>query len=138
VFWFVVVTFRRETFAHLTRWLEEARQNGNENMTIMLIGNKCDLEHRRQVSTDEGKRFAQEHDLMFLETSAKTAHNVEEVTSTSTSTSHHPTPHIHTNVEEVISSPPHPLHLHSCSTYSHIYNYADLGSYWGVHMWVTW
>jgi len=69
---------RRETFAHLTRWLEEARQNGNENMTIMLIGNKCDLEHRRQVSPEEGKKFAEDHGLMFLETSAKTAHNVED------------------------------------------------------------
>ena len=45
----------------------------------MLIGNKCDLEHRRQVSPEEGKKFAEEHGLMFLETSAKTAHNVEEV-----------------------------------------------------------
>eukprot|EP00493_Phyllostaurus_siculus_P001396 UN01404 len=69
---------RRETFNHLTRWLEEARQNGNQNMTIMLIGNKCDLEHRRQVSTEEGEAFAQKHGLMFLETSAKTAENVEE------------------------------------------------------------
>jgi len=69
---------RRDTFTHLSRWLQEARQNGNENMTIMLIGNKCDLEHRRQVSPEEGKKFADENGLMFLETSAKTAHNVEE------------------------------------------------------------
>mmetsp|Transcript_22009 Transcript_22009/g.56562 ORF Transcript_22009/g.56562 Transcript_22009/m.56562 type:complete len:101 (-) Transcript_22009:588-890(-) len=47
-------------------------------MTIMLIGNKSDLEHRRAVSFDEGKRFADEHGLIFLETSAKTAANVEE------------------------------------------------------------
>ena len=68
---------RRESFNHLTRWLEEARQNGNPNMTIMLIGNKCDLEHRRAVSTKEGELFAQENGLIFLETSAKTAANVE-------------------------------------------------------------
>lgn len=47
-------------------------------MTIMLIGNKGDLDARRQVSTEEGERFAKEHDLIFLETSAKTAYNVEE------------------------------------------------------------
>merc|ERR550539_139694 len=69
---------RRETFGHLTRWLEEARQNGNRNMTIMLIGNKSDLEHRRQVSTEEGQAFADKHGLMFLETSAKTAENVKD------------------------------------------------------------
>lgn len=69
---------RRETFNHLTRWLEEARQNANANMVIMLIGNKLDLEHRRAVSYDEGKKFADENGLIFLETSAKTAKNVEE------------------------------------------------------------
>jgi Ras-related protein Rab-2A len=69
---------RRETFDHLTRWLEEARQNANANMVIMLIGNKVDLETRRVVSTEEGQKFAQEHGLIFLETSAKTALNVEE------------------------------------------------------------
>jgi hypothetical protein len=37
---------RRETFNHLTRWLEEARQNANSAMVIMLIGNKSDLDHR--------------------------------------------------------------------------------------------
>jgi len=69
---------RRETFSHLTRWLEEARQNAHQNMVIMLIGNKSDLDHRRQVSVEEGKKFADEHGLIFLETSAKTAANVEE------------------------------------------------------------
>jgi Ras-related protein Rab-2A len=45
----------------------------------MLIGNKNDLEHRRAVSTKEGELFAQENGLVFLETSAKTASNVETV-----------------------------------------------------------
>ena len=48
-------------------------------MTIMLIGNKCDLDARRQVATEEGDRFAKENGLIFMETSAKTAFNVEEV-----------------------------------------------------------
>ena len=68
---------RRDTFQHLTRWLEEARQHSQSNMVIMLIGNKNDLEHRRAVSTEEGKTFAEQHGLIFLETSAKTAYNVE-------------------------------------------------------------
>lgn len=37
---------RRETFNHLTSWLDDARTHSNSNMTIMLIGNKSDLEHR--------------------------------------------------------------------------------------------
>ena len=47
-------------------------------MVIMLIGNKNDLEHRRAVSTEEGKAFADKHGLIFMETSAKTAYNVEQ------------------------------------------------------------
>lgn len=72
-------TNRRETFNHLASWLEDARQHANANMTIMLIGNKCDLAHRRAVSTEEGEQFAKEHGLIFMEASAKTAQNVEEV-----------------------------------------------------------
>ncbi|KAH7858971.1 hypothetical protein Vadar_029978 [Vaccinium darrowii] len=69
---------RRETFNHLASWLEDARQHTNANMTIMLIGNKCDLAHRRAVSTEEGEQFAKEQGLIFMEASAKTAQNVEE------------------------------------------------------------
>ena len=47
-------------------------------MTIMLIGNKSDITHRRAVSHEEGEAFAREHGLVFLETSAKTSDNVEE------------------------------------------------------------
>ena len=70
---------RRETFNHLASWLEDARQHANPNMTIMLIGNKCDLSHRRAVSKEEGEQFAKENGLLFLEASARTAQNVEEV-----------------------------------------------------------
>eukprot|EP00923_Selenidium_pygospionis_P050628 GHVN01087605.1.p1 GENE.GHVN01087605.1~~GHVN01087605.1.p1 ORF type:complete len:223 (+),score=23.57 GHVN01087605.1:121-789(+) len=68
---------RRETFNHLTRWLEEVRENANPHLTILLIGNKCDLA-RREVEKEEGEAFAKQHGLIFLEASAKTAHNVEE------------------------------------------------------------
>jgi Ras-related protein Rab-2A len=68
---------RRDTFNHLTRWLDEARQHANPKMVIMLIGNKSDLE-KREVSYEEGEKFAKENGLIFLETSAKTAQNVEE------------------------------------------------------------
>ncbi|VDN53337.1 unnamed protein product [Dracunculus medinensis] len=69
---------RRDTFNHLTSWLEDARQHSNSNMVIMLIGNKSDLEARREVKKEEGEAFAHEHGLIFMETSAKTAANVEE------------------------------------------------------------
>ncbi|XP_029152409.1 ras-related protein RABB1b isoform X2 [Arachis hypogaea] len=74
----VCLLIRRETFNHLASWLEDARQHANPNMTIMLIGNKCDLSHRRAVSKEEGEQFAKENGLLFLEASARTAQNVEE------------------------------------------------------------
>lgn len=67
------------TFNHVSRWLEEMRENGNPNMTIMLIGNKSDLEHKREVTTKEGEIFASVNGLIFMETSAKSAANVETV-----------------------------------------------------------
>mmetsp|Transcript_96698 Transcript_96698/g.153019 ORF Transcript_96698/g.153019 Transcript_96698/m.153019 type:complete len:214 (-) Transcript_96698:113-754(-) len=67
---------RRDTFEHLLRWLEEARQNASANMVIMLIANKSDLE-KRAVTYEEGASFAREHGLLFRETSAKSSSNVE-------------------------------------------------------------
>jgi len=69
---------RRETFDHLVEWLEDCRKYSNPNIVIMLIGNKSDLEEKRAVSKEEGERFAKEHGLYFLETSAKTDNNVDE------------------------------------------------------------
>jgi Ras-related protein Rab-2A len=69
---------RRETFEHLTTWLDDAKAHSSSQMVIMLIGNKCDLEVKREVKYEEGEAFAKEHGLIFMETSAKTAQNVEE------------------------------------------------------------
>lgn len=69
---------RRDTFNHLTTWLDDARQHSNSNMVIMLIGNKTDQDSKRAVTRDEGEQFAKDHGLIFMETSAKTSTNVEE------------------------------------------------------------
>mmetsp|Transcript_17143 Transcript_17143/g.28654 ORF Transcript_17143/g.28654 Transcript_17143/m.28654 type:complete len:200 (+) Transcript_17143:192-791(+) len=69
---------RRESFTHLGRWLAEAQQYANSHITITLVGNKADLEHRRVVATEEGQEFARENGLVFVEASAKSAEKVEE------------------------------------------------------------
>ncbi|CAM0137775.1 Ras-related protein Rab-2A [Umbelopsis sp. WA50703] len=69
---------RRETFDHLVTWLEDVRKHANPNTSIMVLGNKNDLDSKRQVSREEAERFAKENDLFYLETSAKAANNVEE------------------------------------------------------------
>lgn len=45
----------------------------------MLVGNKTDLQDKRQVSMEEGERKAQELNVMFIETSAKAGYNVKQV-----------------------------------------------------------
>ena len=54
------------------------RENSYSKMIILLIGNKCDLKFEREVSEEEGQTFALKHNLMFFETSAKTAQTVQE------------------------------------------------------------
>lgn len=68
----------RETFNALSNWLSDARTLASPNIIILLVGNKKDLDAERDVTFLEASRFAQENELMFLETSAKTGENVEE------------------------------------------------------------
>ncbi|KAE8710037.1 Ras-related protein RABB1b [Hibiscus syriacus] len=69
---------RRETFNHLMSWLADAREHGNPDMVVMVVGNKCDLAQRRAVSKEDGEKFAKDNGLLFLETSARTSQNAEE------------------------------------------------------------
>ena len=50
-----------------------------KNILICLIGNKIDLENKREVSYEEGKNFAEENELLFFETSAKEGNNIQEI-----------------------------------------------------------
>jgi small GTP-binding protein len=64
------------TFQSLPRWLHELRENADNNVVVMLVGNKCDLQDLRTVRTDEGIVFAKNENLLFIETSALDATNV--------------------------------------------------------------
>lgn len=68
---------KQQTFDHIARWLEELRSHADNNIVIMLIGNKTDLETSRAVPTEDAKEFAEKEGLFFLETSALEATNVD-------------------------------------------------------------
>ena len=70
---------RYETFTYVKKWLEEIKSNISEQITIILIGNKKDLEDNREVSYKEGEEFAKKNGFMFFETSAKIHNNIVEV-----------------------------------------------------------
>ena len=70
---------RRSTFDNLTRWLDDMRDSAYTKMMIVLIGNKDDLKVEREITTEEAQEFADKHNLLFFETSAKTGHNIQPV-----------------------------------------------------------
>jgi len=68
----------RKTFMKIPDWIEEIKQADPKNEACcLLIGNKYDMNEQRQVQTSEGEELAKEHDIPFLETSAKEAFNVD-------------------------------------------------------------
>ncbi|KAI3977389.1 hypothetical protein MKX01_000302 [Papaver californicum] len=68
-----------DSFRRAKKWVEELETRGNPNMVMMLVGNKADLESSRKVVTEEGEQYAKENGMFFMETSAKTAQNVNEL-----------------------------------------------------------
>ncbi|KAJ3353546.1 Ras- protein Rab-11A, partial [Allomyces javanicus] len=68
---------KHATYENVNRWLKELRDHADNNIVIMLVGNKSDLRHLRAVPTDEAKQFAADNGLSFIETSALDSSNVE-------------------------------------------------------------
>ena len=67
-----------DSFNNVKQWLHEIDRYAAENVNKLLVGNKSDLTAKRVVSTEQGKEFADSLGIEFLETSAKTAANVEQ------------------------------------------------------------
>lgn len=72
----------RDSYNNLPTWLQDAREQAWKDISIIAVGNKRDLKEERQVSFLEASRFAQEQDILFLETSALTGEGVQEVFAT--------------------------------------------------------
>jgi small GTP-binding protein len=68
---------KRISYDNVSRWLKELRDHADQNIVIMLVGNKKDLRHMREVQTDEAKEFCKQHKLFFIETSALGNSNVD-------------------------------------------------------------
>lgn len=66
------------TFNSLGKWLKELRDNSDNNLVVMLIGNKCDMQELRLIKTQEGIKFAEQEQILFIETSALDSTNVQE------------------------------------------------------------
>ena len=62
----------RDSFTNLSQWLKDLTNVNMEEVILCIVGNKIDLSDKRAVNTEEGKKFAEEHDFIFQEISAKT------------------------------------------------------------------
>lgn len=67
----------RSTFDRLEVFRQSMLRVKRQKPIFMLVGNKCDKTYEREVSKDEGQALARSFGCTFVETSAKTAHNVE-------------------------------------------------------------
>ena len=66
----------RKSFDDIKEWLIDTNSFGSESMYLVLIGNKCELEDARVVSTQDGSKFARDHGMLFFEVSALKGTNV--------------------------------------------------------------
>ena len=70
---------KRSSFEKIDLWIKSLEENVNiKKKALILVGNKCDLE-KREVTKDEGEKFAQEYHMNYYETSAKTGEGIQEV-----------------------------------------------------------
>lgn len=67
----------RQSFENLERWLTQLKKYGEPDCVNIIVGNKSDLQHLRQVSVEEASQYAQKHGAYYMETSALNASNVE-------------------------------------------------------------
>ena len=67
----------KKSFENLDRWMSDLKTNGDDNISIILLGNKTDLEDKRVITTVEGKNKAEFYKCFFMETSALNGSNIE-------------------------------------------------------------
>lgn len=68
-----------DTFSRAKTWVKELQRQASPNIVIALAGNKADLANKRVVEYEDAQSYADDNGLLFMETSAKTAMNVNEI-----------------------------------------------------------
>ncbi|KAJ3562012.1 hypothetical protein NPX13_g8728 [Xylaria arbuscula] len=66
-----------KSFQNTKKWIDDVRAERGNDVIIVLVGNKTDLNDKREVTTQQGEDEAKKNNLMFVETSAKLGHNVK-------------------------------------------------------------
>ena len=66
----------KESFDLLETWMNELRENNKVDVSKVLIGNKSDLQEKREVTKEEAEKFAESIGCAYFEGSAKTGENI--------------------------------------------------------------
>ena len=69
----------RDSFEHISNWIEDCLSQSPKTVFMVLVGNKSDLNEQRKVSFEEGQQMAKNNNMMFFETSAKSGANVDKI-----------------------------------------------------------
>lgn len=69
---------QEKSFENIKNWIRNIEENASADVEKMLLGNKCELHEKRQVTRDRGEQLAVEYGIKFMETSAKSSINVDE------------------------------------------------------------
>ncbi|XP_041600370.1 ras-related protein Rab-8B isoform X2 [Vulpes lagopus] len=67
-----------KSFDNIKNWIRNIEEHASSDVERMILGNKCDMNDKRQVSKERGEKLAIDYGIKFLETSAKSSTNVEE------------------------------------------------------------
>lgn len=68
---------KRETYKNIEIWIEDIKNFGNQDMSIIIVGNKSDLVDQREVKREEVEEFCRKYDYNYMEVSAFTGDNVK-------------------------------------------------------------
>uniref|UniRef100_H3AWB0 Ras-related protein SEC4 n=1 Tax=Latimeria chalumnae TaxID=7897 RepID=H3AWB0_LATCH len=67
-----------KSFDNIKNWIRNIEEHASSDVERMILGNKCDMNEKRQVSKERGEKLAIDYGIKFLETSAKSSINVEQ------------------------------------------------------------
>ena len=77
---FIVYDITNEqSFENVEKWFEQVQKEGSKDVSIILVGNKCDLENERKIPTEKGEEKAKQLNIPFFETSALSNIKIEDI-----------------------------------------------------------
>ncbi|XP_024031708.1 ras-related protein RABF1 [Morus notabilis] len=68
-----------DSFSKAQYWVKELQKHGSPDIVMALVGNKADLHEKREIPVQDGMDYAEKNGMFFIETSAKTADNINQL-----------------------------------------------------------